>query len=123
MAKFRKKPVVIEATVWHKNGDHPNDYDYDKKEFVGNDPRTLTGEELRANDREGQVVRYYRGPKGEGENCNCCQRVMSVHGWISTLEGWHIVCPGDFIITGVAGERYPCKDSIFKQTYEEVCDA
>ena len=23
MAKFRKKPVVIEATQWFKDGDHP----------------------------------------------------------------------------------------------------
>ena len=26
MAKFRKKPVVIDATQWFKNGDHPLDY-------------------------------------------------------------------------------------------------
>lgn len=25
MSKFRKKPVVIEATQWFKNGDHPCD--------------------------------------------------------------------------------------------------
>jgi len=25
MAKYRKKPVVIEATQWFKNGDHPDD--------------------------------------------------------------------------------------------------
>ena len=25
MSKFRKKPVVIEATQWFKNGDHPLD--------------------------------------------------------------------------------------------------
>lgn len=28
--------------------------------------------------------------------------------------------PGDWIITGVAGEKYPCKDEIFKATYEPV---
>lgn len=27
--KFRKKPVVIEATPWFKNGDHPLDYSRD----------------------------------------------------------------------------------------------
>ena len=27
---------------------------------------------------------------------------------------------GDFIITGVNGEKYPCKPDIFEQTYEKV---
>ncbi len=26
--KFRKRPVVIEATQWFKNGDHPKDESY-----------------------------------------------------------------------------------------------
>lgn len=38
---------------------------------------------------------------------------------IKTLEGDMIASPGDWIITGIEGERYPCKDSIFKKTYEE----
>jgi len=41
---------------------------------------------------------------------------------IETLEGWHIVRDGDWIITGIQGERYPCKPDIFEQTYEEVKD-
>jgi hypothetical protein len=28
--------------------------------------------------------------------------------------------PGDYIITGVKGERYPCKPDIFEATYEAV---
>ena len=40
------------------------------------------------------------------------------HGWIATLEGGHIVTPGDWIITGVKGEHYPCKPDIFTATYE-----
>ena len=27
---------------------------------------------------------------------------------------------GDWIIEGVAGEHYPCKDAIFQSTYEPV---
>lgn len=77
--KFRKKPVVIEATQWFKNGDHP---------AVG---KYLTFDPDMAN-----------------------------HGWVKTLEGGHIVCPGDWIITGVKGEHYPCKPDIFAATYEEV---
>jgi len=40
--------------------------------------------------------------------------------WIDTLEGGHIVTPGDWIITGVKGEHYPCKPEIFNMTYEAV---
>ena len=29
---------------------------------------------------------------------------------------------GDYIITGIHGEQYPCKPDIFKQTYEEISD-
>ena len=42
------------------------------------------------------------------------------HAWIETLEGGHIVSPGDWIIVGIAGERYPCKPDIFEATYEEI---
>jgi hypothetical protein len=45
---------------------------------------------------------------------------MKTHGRIETLEGEFIVCPGDFIITGINGEYYPCKPDIFDKTYEPV---
>ena len=38
--------------------------------------------------------------------------------YINTLEGNMIVTPGDWIITGVKGEHYPCKHDIFIMTYE-----
>jgi hypothetical protein len=71
MSKFRKKPVVIEATQWFKEGDHP-----------------------------------------------AVLKADAPHGWCPTLEGGHIVTPGDWIITGVKGEHYPCKPDIFDATYE-----
>ena len=37
---------------------------------------------------------------------------------IQTLEGDMTAEPGDWIITGVKGERYPCKPDIFAETYE-----
>lgn len=40
--------------------------------------------------------------------------------FIRTLEGRHIVSVGDWIITGVKGERYACKPDIFELTYEPV---
>lgn len=39
---------------------------------------------------------------------------------IDTLEGVHDVTDGDWIITGVKGESYPCKPDIFEMTYEKV---
>lgn len=39
---------------------------------------------------------------------------------IQTLEGVMVASPGDWIITGVKGERYPCKPDIFAATYEPV---
>jgi hypothetical protein len=37
---------------------------------------------------------------------------------IETLEGTMRAHVGDYIITGVRGEKYPCKPDIFEQTYE-----
>ena len=107
--KYRKKPVVVEATQWFKPGDHPEDhretFDAGKGPFLG----------------EGKIVRYYRTPDLDGQKkCKHCGEVMHNHGWIETLEGGHTVCPGDFIITGIQGEYYPCKPDIFEATYEFV---
>jgi hypothetical protein len=41
---------------------------------------------------------------------------------IRTLEGFMSINPGDWIITGLAGERYACKPDIFAATYERVSD-
>ena len=41
---------------------------------------------------------------------------------ISTLEGDMIASPGEWIITGVNGEQYPCKPDIFEKTYEPMND-
>lgn len=107
MAKYRKKPVVIEATQWFKNGDHPEDCsDFSRCERFST---------------EGKVVRRFRRPDVDGDKvCEKCSTTMREHGWIDTLEGGHIVCPRDWIITGVQGERYPCKPDIFEATYEAV---
>ena len=39
---------------------------------------------------------------------------------IPTLEGIMHASIGDYIITGVHGEQYPCKPDIFWETYELV---
>ena len=110
MSKYRKKPVVIEANQWFRNGDHPLD----------NSTKRVYGEENFGDLSEGEVVRYYRHPSIGGDNKCGCGEIMHYHGWIDTMEGGHIVCPGDWVVTGVAGEHYPCKPDIFAQTYELV---
>ena len=126
--------MVIEATQWFKIGDHPNDFDQEKLGFENGEMRTWTGAEVKANGWEGQIVRYYRNPSDDGQRkCGAvfvgdepkpdgvgCGCKMHDHGWIDTLEGGHIVCPGDWIITGVKGERYPCKPDIFAARYEAI---
>lgn len=39
---------------------------------------------------------------------------------IQTLEGPMHASVGDWIITGIRGEKYPCKPDVFDRTYEEV---
>lgn len=108
--KYRKRPVIIEATQWFKNGDHPDDA-----------CKTIASSNGPPLQSEGHVVRYYRHPNDLASRlCQHCNLRMHEHGWIDTLEGGHIVCPGDFVITGVQNERYPCKPTIFAATYEAV---
>ena len=96
--KYRKKPIVIEATQWFQNGDHPEDG---------------------VSRVEGKVVRRYRNPDlNDKTKCLHCKKPFHAHGWIDTLEGGHIVCPGHWIVTGVKGEHYPVKPDIFWDTYE-----
>ena len=52
--------------------------------------------------------------------CQQCGKPSRIHGNVKTIEGYHIACPGDFIITGIKGEHYPCKPDIFAATYEPV---
>ena len=115
MAKFRKKPVVVEAVRWFTNGDHPED----DCRMVNPNPHSET--QFAPFLSEGKAVRYFRHPDVDGNAC-CpkCKDRFHDHGWIDTIKGGHNVCPGDWIITGPQGEYYPCKPDIFEQTYEPV---
>jgi hypothetical protein len=93
MAFYRKRPIVIQAIVWDKMGDHP---EVKKLPFL----------------------KYLEIGLALGEKSNGI--TPDKLGWIETLEGGHIVSPGDYIITGQQGEVYPCKPDIFLQTYERV---
>lgn len=40
--------------------------------------------------------------------------------FMETYEGILSAMPGDYIIRGIEGEHYPCKESVFTQTYERI---
>ena len=90
MAKFRKKPVVIEAFRLNERGLIAEDWFWDA---------------VTRND----IVTHCFG-KHEPDPAWC---------EIKTLEGTMIANTGDYIIQGVHGEIYPCKADIFQKTYTE----
>jgi formylmethanofuran dehydrogenase subunit E len=44
------------------------------------------------------ILRY---TDSETRECEHCGEMLYLHGWINTLEGGHIVCPGDWIISRI----------------------
>ena len=90
MAKFRKKPVVIEAFRLNERGLIAEDWFWDA---------------VTRND----IITHCFG-KHEPDPAWC---------EIKTLEGTMIANAGDYIIQGVHGEIYPCKADIFQKTYTE----
>lgn len=88
--KYRKKPVIVEAEKYHKGLE-------DGFFACGHCP----------------TAKFEVGD----DDCSECP---SGRPYIATLEGNMVISPGDYIITGVRGERYPCKPDIFQATYEPV---
>lgn len=91
MARFRKKPVVIEA--FQLGIDYIPDWFMDK---------------VTTND----IILHGTSSGFEHHD--------DINADIKTLEGWHHANFGDFIIKGTAGEIYPCKPHIFKDIYESA---
>lgn len=91
MAKWRKRPVIVKADVYQ--------------------PGMEDGFEHY--DLGGQYIGCF-------DNAGACPRARKGRPYINTLEGRHFISPGDYIITGIKGERYPCKPDIFHATYEPV---
>jgi hypothetical protein len=94
MAKYRKKPVVVEA--FRIGIDPMPDWFMDK---------------VSANKAILYMVPFDESrPKNYGQTW--CE--------IKTLEGTMIGSYGNYIIKGVNGEIYPCKPDIFEKTYDPV---
>lgn len=90
MAKFRKKPVVIEA--WKAE----DILVAAEKNWKGLPPPIAAAYET------GGWVFMHDGI------------------YIPTLEGSMLAQPSDWVIQGVKGEFYPCKPDIFEATYDPI---
>ncbi len=95
MAKYRKKPVVIEA------------FQYDGDLMTVNAGYYVPNWAQKAH-KEGTIFFDALGKKSPCEM------------FVKTLEGNHHASVGDYIIQGVQGEIYPCKPDIFEKTYVKV---
>ena len=95
MAKYRKKPVEIEALQ----------YDGDVKNSDG----IYYVPDWAVKALEENVMFY-----------DVLDMDYPCELFIKTLEGIHHVSVGDYVIQGVNGELYPCKPDIFKKTYDSV---
>ena len=99
-ARYRKKPVVIEAFQWDGSA-------------AGATP--IIQWVLAA----GGTARYGHANTGiaaRPEGAPLPEPVYAIR--IDTLEGTMSALEGDWIIRGVQGEFYPCKPDIFEATYE-----
>jgi hypothetical protein len=93
--KYRKKPVIIEAYQFF-----PGMLDTPGVRHIPAHVINMTGKD---------------GGKNRGITHEAPERWV-----IDTLEGAMEVKAGDWVITGVKGERYPCRPDIFDMTYEKV---
>lgn len=91
MAKYIKKPVIVEAELF-KIGMHDGYgcYDFMNDKFLG----------------------YY--PKNHYPKVSLRPAIKTLEGWCEVQEGMH------YIVTGVRGERYPVIKDIFEDTYKRV---
>jgi hypothetical protein len=91
MAKYRKKPVVIEA------------FQYDG-DLIDNNGKYYVPEWAAKAHKEGVI--YF-----DSQDSNSPPTEL----YIKTLEGDHHASVGDYIIQGVLGEIYPCKPEFLKK--------
>ena len=103
LSPYRKKPVVVQAIRVPAKLE-------DFQEFLNsaNNKQYAEGKQRIIKAAAATVF----GPSGEEGSV--------VKGVVSTLEGTMEFTTGDWIIEGVAGELYPCRDDIFRATYEEA---
>lgn len=95
MNRYVKKPIVIEAVKW--------------KGFNNDEIKDFAGDSVKI-----EVIREGDADNGIPPSVDCS---------IETLEGVMKANVGDYIIKGVNGEFYPCKQDIFEKTYDKADDS
>ena len=106
--KYRKKPVIIDAEPYRKGLEDGIEVHITNMKDDVLEPVVFTTEsvwerfEKFRTDHERDFI------------------ITNVKPFIFTLEGKMYINTDDMIITGLKGERYPCKADIFDMTYEEV---
>jgi len=84
VAKYRKKPIILDAEQWFPGKHVDGVEEFDTKDAI--------------TETIGRIVTL--------EKAN---------------DGFDYVMPGDWILTGVKGEKYCVKEAIFPLLYEAVC--
>jgi hypothetical protein len=72
-----------------------------------------------------EAEQWFPGIKIEGiEEFETGDPIIEIEGRLKTLENLGdtrgVVIPGDWIITGIKGEKYAVKPDVFEATYEKV---
>lgn len=107
-AKYRKKPVVIEAMEW----DGTEDRSREIRLWAEPDAAIVDTDHIQ--HLWSHDAGCYIMPSGKMIHAPYRVRCLIV----LTLEGEMIAQPGWWIIQGVQGEFYPCAPDIFAETYE-----
>lgn len=91
--KYRKKPLEVDAIQWTgKNKE-------EVRQFCGENVRFIHVK------KQDEVTRSFESSHIDSD--------------VLTREGWKSLKHGDYIVKGVHGEFYPCKEDVFLETYDK----
>jgi hypothetical protein len=94
--KFRRKPVTVDAVQFtNPDGPLPEGIRREEARWAGS-----WSDQSFFNKKYGSIYKFF----------------------VDTLEGPLEIKVGDWIVTGIVGERFPVKPDIFVQTYEPIED-
>lgn len=92
MPLYRKKPIQVEARQW-------------------------TGQNL---DFIWEMTRELFDVLDDEDRAQCADPDATAQVYDKLHSTWVLVYDGDYIVKGILGEFYPCRESVFKGTYESV---
>ena len=103
MAKYRKMPVIVKAEKYYEGLEDGKIYNI-YNEY---------GSQIQTEDIN-QFIDDLNLMRSKQEKI----QYITIRSYINTLEGKILVNYGDYVVTGVKGERYPVRADIFNMTYE-----